>query len=78
MGGRGQAFIDNITAQRKTHPANAAGSVPDGWNALQYDRIIDARLSVLPLALPAQPQTAAQPNILVIMGDDVGYWNISA
>ena len=33
-------------------------------------------LSVLPFQLPAQAQTAEKPNILVIMGDDVGYWNI--
>jgi arylsulfatase A-like enzyme len=32
----------------------------------------------LPFGLPAQAQTAEKPNILVIMGDDVGYWNISA
>jgi hypothetical protein len=35
-------------------------------------------LSVLPLGMRAQAQTADKPNILVIMGDDVGYWNISA
>ena len=29
-------------------------------------------------ALPAQAQTARKPNILVIFGDDVGMWNISA
>jgi len=30
--------------------------------------------------LPAAPVSAQQPkpNILVIMGDDIGYWNISA
>ena len=28
--------------------------------------------------MPAQAQTADKPNILVIMGDDIGYWNISA
>src|SRR5216684_1919717 len=27
---------------------------------------------------PANAQTTAKPNILVIMGDDIGYWNISA
>src|SRR4051812_4402494 len=27
---------------------------------------------------PARAQAARKPNILVIMGDDVGYWNISA
>jgi arylsulfatase A-like enzyme len=27
---------------------------------------------------PATAQTPAQPNILVIMGDDIGYWNIRA
>ena len=34
-----------------------------------------------PLAVPASAQdagTSAKPNILVIMGDDIGYWNISA
>ena len=28
--------------------------------------------------LPANAQTPARPNILVIMGDDIGLWNISA
>ncbi len=41
-----------------------------------------ATLAVLALALPAAAQTAApaakQPNILVLFGDDVGYWNVSA
>src|SRR5580704_4657342 len=32
----------------------------------------------LALATPASAQTAAKPNILVIMGDDIGLWNISA
>jgi arylsulfatase len=27
---------------------------------------------------PAQAQEQKKPNILVIMGDDVGYWNVSA
>jgi len=27
---------------------------------------------------PAAAQTTAKPNILVIMGDDIGMWNISA
>src|SRR5690349_4473972 len=30
------------------------------------------------LAAPAAAQPQAKPNILVIMGDDIGYWNISA
>ena len=28
--------------------------------------------------VPTQAQTPAKPNILVIFGDDIGYWNISA
>ena len=32
----------------------------------------------LALATPASAQTAGKPNILVIMGDDIGLWNISA
>ena len=32
-----------------------------------------------PAALaPAAAQQAQKPNIVVIMGDDIGYWNISA
>src|SRR4051812_24469265 len=30
------------------------------------------------LIAPATAQQQAKPNILVIMGDDIGYWNISA
>jgi arylsulfatase A-like enzyme len=30
------------------------------------------------LAVPASAQQESKPNILIIMGDDIGYWNISA
>src|SRR3954452_21517674 len=30
------------------------------------------------MVAPASAQPAQKPNILVIMGDDIGYWNISA
>ena len=46
-----------------------------GWKTTA---LMTLGLSVLPFELPAQAQTADKPNILVIMGDDVGYWNISA
>src|ERR1700734_4308510 len=46
-----------------------------GWKTTG---LITLGLSVLPLGLPAQAQSADKPNILVIMGDDIGYWNISA
>ncbi|MGH7743127.1 MAG: sulfatase-like hydrolase/transferase, partial [Candidatus Eiseniibacteriota bacterium] len=29
-------------------------------------------------ALPAQAQKSKKPNILIIWGDDIGYWNVSA
>ena len=35
-------------------------------------------LSFVPSALAQQPAVANKPNILVIMADDIGYWNISA
>jgi hypothetical protein len=39
-------------------------------------------LVVLALALvgtaPAQAQQAKKPNILILWGDDIGYWNVSA
>jgi arylsulfatase len=46
-----------------------------GWKTQAF---MTLGLSVLPFSLPAHAQTAEKPNILVIMGDDVGYWNISA
>ena len=33
---------------------------------------------VVRLVAPASAQQQQKPNILVIMGDDIGYWNISA
>ena len=44
-------------------------------------RLLDlsaALVSVAILAAPASAQQQPKPNILVIMGDDIGYWNISA
>jgi arylsulfatase A-like enzyme len=46
-----------------------------GWKT---KALMTLGLSVLPFSPQAQAQTADKPNILVIMGDDVGYWNISA
>jgi arylsulfatase len=34
--------------------------------------------SVVMAAAPASAQQQQKPNILVIMADDIGYWNISA
>src|SRR6478672_7859683 len=35
-------------------------------------------LTIQPLLVPAASAQQQKPNILVIMGDDIGYWNISA
>jgi len=35
-------------------------------------------VALAPLATPAHAQTAKPPNILIIWGDDVGMWNVSA
>ena len=38
-----------------------------------------ASVAAIALGTPARAQAPAEkPNILVIMGDDIGYWNISA
>ena len=37
-----------------------------------------ALLALAPTAQSLAQDAAAKPNILVIMGDDIGYWNISA
>ncbi len=47
----------------------------------QRSGLLTAALAALylPIAAPVLAQDAgAKPNILVIMGDDIGYWNISA
>jgi hypothetical protein len=35
-------------------------------------------VSAMLAGVPASAQQQQKPNILVIMGDDIGYWNISA
>jgi len=47
------------------------------------NRSWNIRLAVLAslgsaIVAPASAQQQQKPNILVIMGDDIGYWNISA
>jgi len=37
-----------------------------------------ACMALLATALPAQAAAAKKPNILIIWGDDIGYWNVSA
>jgi len=37
-----------------------------------------AVMAVLVLAAPAHAQQAKKPNILVLFGDDIGFWNTSA
>ena len=46
----------------------------------KFGRLLSAAALLVGLlgVLPASAQTAAKPNILVIMGDDIGLWNISA
>jgi hypothetical protein len=47
---------------------------------MRFQSTAAALLSVLALAaVPVSAQTAGKkPNILVIFGDDIGYWNIGA
>jgi arylsulfatase A-like enzyme len=47
------------------------------WSLLLAVAIGVAGLAMTPDLLPAQTK-AGKPNILVIWGDDIGYWNISA
>jgi arylsulfatase len=37
-----------------------------------------AALQAVPETEPAHAQAVSKPNILVIMGDDIGYWNVGA
>jgi arylsulfatase A-like enzyme len=48
-------------------------------NARRYICSLLASLAVTVVAaVPASAQQPQKPNILVIMGDDIGYWNVSA
>ncbi|MFH0297613.1 arylsulfatase [Bradyrhizobium sp. 31Argb] len=40
--------------------------------------LLAALVATAPIVTPASAQQAQKPNILVIMGDDIGYWNISS
>src|SRR5258708_11402550 len=47
----------------------------------KFSRLLSAAALLVGMSggvMPASAQTAAKPNILVIMGDDIGLWNISA
>ena len=43
-----------------------------------YIGLLATLATVTIAATPASAQQQQKPNILVIMGDDIGYWNISA
>ena len=49
---------------------------------MRWSLFLGALLALVTLAVctaaPAQAQQAKKPNILVMFGDDVGYWNVSA
>jgi arylsulfatase A-like enzyme len=49
---------------------------------MKLDRLLSAlvgiSMALLAAAMPMQANAAGKPNILVIMGDDVGIWNIGA
>ena len=48
---------------------------------MRTSHVLCIALSALAVALPADAQPAASstpPNILILWGDDIGYWNVSA
>ena len=40
--------------------------------------LLESFIATAAIVTPASAQQPQKPNILVIMGDDIGYWNISA
>jgi len=65
--------------------ANATDSTPQNAGLKRRDLLLGSSTLLAASALPAsgvvnpaQAQQANKPNILVIMADDIGYWNISA
>ncbi len=71
---------DNPADTRSTNPANADRGAVSRRNLLLAGTTLaaSAMLSSLPQVPPAQAQATGKPNILVIFGDDIGFWNISA
>jgi hypothetical protein len=68
-----------------SEPSDRTHSVEQPW-ALNRRQLLLAGGSLVAAATvqtaasvgPAQAQASGKPNILVIFGDDIGYWNISA
>jgi arylsulfatase len=46
------------------------------WNACA--QLLLAAVALFAISPPAQAQAAGKPNMLIIWGDDIGYWNVSA
>ena len=71
-----------MSTNTKPRPATARPVPPSTgaaccWEAPRSRRPAP-RVTSRPATQPAQAQAAGKPNILVIFGDDIGYWNISA
>src|SRR5258707_15388301 len=49
-----------------------------GFQTVVWPGLLGFVLAATTYAMPARAQQQQKPNILVIMADDIGYWNISA
>ena len=50
----------------------------EGGYAVSFTRAIGGFFALIAILLSSQAFAAQQPNILVLWGDDIGYWNVSA
>jgi arylsulfatase A-like enzyme len=67
--------------QKKSRPRGAVSRrdmLLTGTSALATAGLLSAELTIPAQAQQPGAPTGRRPNILVIMGDDIGYWNISA
>src|SRR5712671_3221180 len=63
--------------QKRLRPKSRSGRSTMGMNRFVYLGLLASLACTTMVAAPASAQQQ-KPNILVIMADDVGYWNISA
>lgn len=73
-------MTQNTRPSRRNMLLGGAAALVGGTQLAQAQGTAPARPGAAPAAPPARPQAAAgtKPNILVIMGDDIGIWNIGA
>ena len=67
-----------VTAEGDIYNLTCNGEIDDEQEQEIWLALLASLASAMAAVVPACAQQQQKPNILVIMADDIGYWNISA